>query len=456
MKILMLGFEYLPIKVGGLAEAITSIAETLAELGNEVTVFTPSHGFKEGKEYTSFKIDVSGHTWEVKIYERKQNEVRVFSISDPLLDNPDVYGPGWEGMLSKAVHFGKASVGLLNKIIEKEGKPEVLHAHDWHTVFAAGLLKKYFQIPLVATIHRLNKSKVPAYYFHMANLGELAPYPDIDPEHTLCYIADLVTTVSRSYLWEEWVFFGMFEGKVTHVFNGIASYFWNEEFLENKDLPREERRKKILESLGLSDGIAFMFIGRFDRAQKGVDTLLRAIEILAESYPQEFSRMRFIIIGKGDPELENWAHAMESKYPSNVKVITKMLKREFTRELYGSVDFVVVPSYFEPFGLVQMEAMCLGAVPIGSAVGGIKDTIVSLDEDEENATGLLVPPRDAFALAQAMLRMAKLREENPELLERMRSNGKKRAKNVFTWENACKRYLRAYKNDIDKAVSFIG
>ncbi len=455
MRILLLGFEYLPVKVGGLAEAITSIAETLAELGNEVLVFTPSHGFKEGKEYTSFKMDVSGHVWDVKVYERKQKGVRVFSISDPLLDNPDVYGPGWEGMLSKAVHFGKASVGLLNRIIENEGKPEVIHAHDWHTVFAAGLLKKYFQIHLVATIHRLNKSKVPAYYFHMANLGELAPYPDIDPEHTLCYIADLITTVSKSYLWEEWGFFGMFEGKVTHVFNGIACDFWNEEFLENRDLPRRERRKKILESLGLSDGVAFMFIGRFDKAQKGVDTLLRAIEILAEGYPQEFSKMRFIIIGKGDPELESWAHTMESKYPSNVKVITKMLKREFTRELYGSVDFVIVPSYFEPFGLVQMEAMCLGAIPIGSAVGGIKDTIVSLDEDEENATGLLVPPRDAFALAQAMLRMAKLREENPELLKKMRVNGKRRAKEVFTWENACKRYLRAYKNDIDKAVSFI-
>jgi starch synthase len=206
--------------------------------------------------------------------------------------------------------------------------------------------------------------------------------------------------------------------------------------------------------LGLSDGIAFMFIGRFDRGQKGVDTLLRAIELIAQSYPSEFSKMRFIIIGKGDPELESWAHALGAKYPENVKVVTEMLKREFTRELYGSVDFVIVPSYFEPFGLVQMEAMCLGAIPIGSAVGGIKDTIISLDEDEENATGLLVPPRDPNALAQAILRMAKIREEQPELIEKMRQNGKKRT-TVFTWENACRRYMRAYKNDIDKAVEFL-
>jgi starch synthase len=87
-------------------------------------------------------------------------------------------------------------------------------------------------------------------------------------------------------------------------------------------------------------------------------------------------------------------------------------------------------------------------------VGGIKDTIISLDEDEENATGLLVPPRDPNALAQAILRMAKIREEQPELIEKMRQNGKKRT-TVFTWENACRRYMRAYKNDIDKAVEFL-
>ena len=165
--------------------------------------------------------------------------------------------------------------------------------------------------------------------------------------------------------------------------------------------------------------------------------------------------MRFLIIGKGDPELESWAHSLAAKYPDNIKVITEMLKREFTRELYGSVDFVVVPSYFEPFGLVQMEAMCLGAIPIGSAVGGIKDTIISLDEGEENATGLLVPPRDPSALVQAFLRMVKLREENPQLIEKMRHNGKKRTAE-FTWEKACRRYIRAYKNDIDKAVEFLG
>ncbi len=449
MRVLILGFEYLPVKVGGLAEAITSIAEGLAGLGHEVVVITPDHGRGLGEPVKKFRVTAFGESVEIEARRRGRNGVTVYSLAGGLLSEPDVYGPGWEGLLKKTVLFGKASAGLLNGLIG-DFKPDVVHAHDWHTVFAFGLLKKYFGIRGVFTIHRLNKARIPAEYFHEANLGELAPYPEIDPEHTACYIADMVTTVSRSYLWEEWDFFRHFEGKVTHVFNGIDCSFWNEGLLENAALPREERRRLILERFGLSDGKTFMFIGRFDRAQKGVDTLLRAIEIL--STDPAFGDMRFLIIGKGDPELERWAKAVQNRFPSNVRVITELLSRETVRELYGSVDFVIIPSYFEPFGLVQLEAMCLGAVPIGSAVGGIKDTVIDLDEDPGNATGILVPPRDAFALARAMIRAKNL---DGETLKRLRENGKRRAKEDFTWKKACGRYVRVYEGAVDKAMPFL-
>lgn len=446
MRVLLLSFEYLPVKVGGLAEAVTNIAEGLAK-GNEVIVFTPDHGRNLGEPFLTFRLSFEGRTVEVTARKREQNGVTVYTLSGDVLDT-DVY-PDWETLLRKAVLFGKASAGLLNHLIEGF-KPDVVHAHDWHTVFALGLLKKYFSLRAVFTVHRLNKAKIPAHYFHEANLGELAPYPEIDPEHTACYVADAVTTVSKSYLWEEWDFFRNFDGKVTHVFNGIDCSFWSEELLENADKPREERRRLILGRFGLSDGRAFMFIGRFDRAQKGVDTLLRAIEIL--SGDPAFREMRFIIVGKGDPGLEAWAKAVENRFPENVRVITDVLPRETVRELYGSVDFVVIPSYFEPFGLVQLEAMCLGAIPIASAVGGLKDTIIDLNADPDNATGILVPPRDAFALARAMVSAKELDEGT---LARLRENAKKRARRDFTWEKACRRYLLVYTGAVDKAMPFL-
>jgi len=447
MRVLLLSFEYLPIKVGGLAEAVTSIAEGLVELGNEVIVFTPDHGKKLGEPFLSFKVLFEGRKVGVTARRREQNGVTVYTLSGDVMDT-DVY-PDWETLIRKVVLFGKASTGLLNRLIA-DFRPDVVHSHDWHTVFALGLLRKYFQTRAVFTAHRLNKARIPAEYFHEAHLGELAPYPEIDPEHTAAYIADAVTTVSRSYLWEEWDFFGHFDGKVTHVFNGIDCSFWNEELLENATLPRKERRKIILERFGLPDGKTFMFIGRFDRSQKGVDTLLRAIEILSND--PAFLEMRFLIIGKGDPGLEAWAKAVQNRFPENVRAVTEVLPRETVRELYGSVDFVVIPSHFEPFGLVQLEAMCLGAIPIASAVGGLRDTIVDINADPGRATGVLVPPRDAFALARAMVFAKELDEK---ILIRLRGNGKRRAREDFTWRKACERYVKTYLNEVDKAIPFL-
>ncbi len=448
MKVLLLSFEYLPVKVGGLAEAATQIAEGLTRLGDDVVVFTPEHGTVLGEKVHEMKVKSFGDTLKLNVRMREQNRVNVYTLGGDLLSHQDVYGPDWESMLRKIVLFGKASVALMNTLID-DFRPDVVHAHDWHTVFAQALLRKYFQLKTVFTVHRLNRGKIPATYFHEAGVGELAPYPDIDPEHTACYIADAVTTVSHGYMKEEWGFFGMFEGKVTHVPDGIDCSFWNYELLEGHDLPREERRRRMLERFGLPDGVAYMFIGRFDKAQKGVDTLLRAIEILSND--PSFKDMRFIIVGKGDHGLEAWARSLANKF-SNVVFVNKVLKREFARELYGSMDFVLIPSNFEPFGLVQLEAMCLGAIPIASRVGGLKDTIIDVKDDLERATGILIPPRDAFSLAKAII-MAK--ELDRDTLKRMRRNGRERASKQFTWDNACKRYERVYKNEVDKATSFI-
>ena len=127
MRVLMLSFEYLPVKVGGLAEAVTSIGEGLVELGNEVVVFTPDHGRNLGEHLFSFGVAFEGREVSITVRKREQNGVTVYTLSGDVLDT-DVY-PDWETLLRKAVLFGKASVGLLNSIVEAF-KPDVIHAHD--------------------------------------------------------------------------------------------------------------------------------------------------------------------------------------------------------------------------------------------------------------------------------------------------------------------------------------
>nr|6HLL_A Chain A, Substance-P receptor,GlgA glycogen synthase,Substance-P receptor [synthetic construct] len=208
--------------------------------------------------------------------------------------------------------------------------------------------------------------------------------------------------------------------------SGIDCSFWNESYLTGS---RDERKKSLLSKFGMDEGVTFMFIGRFDRGQKGVDVLLKAIEILSSK--KEFQEMRFIIIGKGDPELEGWARSLEEKH-GNVKVITEMLSREFVRELYGSVDFVIIPSYFEPFGLVALEAMCLGAIPIASAVGGLRDIIT-------NETGILVKAGDPGELANAILKALELSRSD---LSKFRENCKKRAMSFSEQVSAARKVVK--------------
>nr|8CXO_A Chain A, Smoothened homolog, GlgA glycogen synthase chimera [synthetic construct] len=218
---------------------------------------------------------------------------------------------------------------------------------------------------------------------------------------------------------------------------GIDCSFWNESYLTGS---RDERKKSLLSKFGMDEGVTFMFIGRFDRGQKGVDVLLKAIEILSSK--KEFQEMRFIIIGKGDPELEGWARSLEEKH-GNVKVITEMLSREFVRELYGSVDFVIIPSYFEPFGLVALEAMCLGAIPIASAVGGLRDIIT-------NETGILVKAGDPGELANAILKALELSRSD---LSKFRENCKKRA---MSFSDQARMDIRLAKNETMLRLGIFG
>ncbi|NLJ55517.1 MAG: glycogen synthase [Firmicutes bacterium] len=211
---------------------------------------------------------------------------------------------------------------------------------------------------------------------------------------------------------------------------------------------------------GLEDGILFFNVGRLDTEQKGIDILLDAFEmIMRGDIPESQAireKIRLIILGSGDQHLEAATRNLEQRYPQNMKALLTYLGRETTREYYGAADFCLIPSNFEPFGLVQLEAMCMGCIPIGSRVGGINDTILDLHDFPEESTGRLVPPRNSAALARAMIEMAQLslgREQ--ELLNKMRQRGREHVIQNFNWDKAAKRYIKVYENKATIKLPFV-
>jgi starch synthase len=411
---LMTTMEYDVIKVGGLSAALTSLAHALKKYANPQIVL-PRSGYsvpwKKVREDKRSELTT-------EVYE--DDGITVYTLSNQTLDSREVYPePADQEGMKKIDEFCSG----LTKIVD-DIDFDVVHMQDF---FAYRAMDKFKEMgkPILLTVHRLHREH-PRWF---------------SGEKEALDKADYITVVGESYYKEdEKELFKKYKNKTTHVFNGIDTEFWNVRVSSDPKLGREERRKKVLQKYGLADGVFYTYVGRFDPVQKGVDVLLQASE---EFLRTENARM--LIVGVGDKKLEAQSTELETKQPSKLKVINQLLSKEAVRDIYCSADFALVPSLFEPFGLVQLEAMSCGCVPIGSRTGGIKDTVIPYDERPREATGFLVEKGDPVALLEGMRKALRLYRKNPEMIERMRKIGRIRCEMVFQWDVSSKKYFEIYE-----------
>lgn len=406
--------EYDVIKVGGLSAALTSMVRALKKYANPIIVLPRS-----GHRLPWTKVmEKRQRQATVEVYEH--DGVSVYTLSNQILDSREVYPePADTEGIRKIDEFSARLAEAVDDI-----DFDVVHMQDF---FAYKAMEKFKDMgkPVLLTIHRLHREYPTWFYGEKIALQK----------------ADYITVVGESYYKEdEKEVFNKFKDKVVAVFNGIDSEFWNAAASSHPRLSRKERRKRILQSHGLSDAVLYVYVGRFDPVQKGVDVLFKAGEKLLKT---ESARM--MIVGVGDKKLEQQSKELQQEYPSKLKVINQLLPMEKIRDLYASADFAVVPSIFEPFGLVQLEAMACECVPIGSRTGGIKDTVISYDDNPEKATGFLVEKGKWKDLLDAMKRAGALYIREPRVVENMRKNGRKRCEEIFQWDVSARKYFELYK-----------
>lgn len=412
--VLMTTMEYDVIKVGGLSAALTSMAHALKKYTSP-NIILPKSGYSPPWKKMR---EERRHGVTVEVYEH--DGVNIYTLSNQILDMREVYPePADQEGIKKIDEFSSRLTEVVDDI-----DFDVVHMQDF---FAYGAMDKFKEMgkPIVLTIHRLHREN-PTWF---------------SGERKALDKADYVTVVGESYYKEdEKELFRNYKDETTHVFNGVDTEFWNVRASSYPNLSRKERRKKVLQNYGLADGVFYTYVGRFDPVQKGVDVLLKASE---EFLKTEDARM--MIIGVGDRQLERQSEELETKQPSKLRVINQLLSKETVRDIYCSADFALVPSLFEPFGLVQLEAMSSECVPIGSRTGGIKDTVISNDEKPQEATGFLVEKGNPAALLAGMRKALELYRENPEAIERMRKNGRVRCEKVFQWDVSAKEYFAIYE-----------
>lgn len=291
-------------------------------------------------------------------------------------------------------HIGEFVEGMLAFAADENAEYDLIHSHYWLSGMVAEKLKEAWEaqtdkrIPIVQMFHTLG---------HMKNKinprpEERAPQSRIDGEaHIIQNVADIITSPTVAEVQQLKELYGADENKIRVVPPGV-------------DLRRFQPQQKAFakEKIGVKQGgFNIMFVGRIEPL-KGIDTFMQAAAILRKHHPAEMKNICFTIVG-GDP----WAKNREAEM-GRLQALQKQLKVEDIvgfvgaknqHELpsyYSAADVVVMPSHYESFGMVALEAMAMGTPVIASEVGGLAHLV------QNGITGFHIPPRSAEALAQRL------------------------------------------------------
>lgn len=360
-------------------------------------------------------------------------EVRCFGTQDSTDGNLTVKGyPAWSGAKENTdPRFAGAmdAFGRSLAMAKDNLDAQVVHCHTWYTDMAGFIAKKLWDIPLVLTIHSLE----PRRPWKVEQLGN-AYYLSTWMEHTGIEDADAIIAVSKEVKEDVLRFFNVSSHRVHVIHNGIDL----DEFRYNPDTSALVKR-------GVDPERPYvLFVGRITR-QKGILHLVRAIPEIDPSLQ--------VVLCANSPDTEEigeemtqWVGDVSAKR-EDVFWFKEKLPLPDLIQFYSHAAVFCCPSVYEPFGLINLEAMACETAVVASNVGGIPEVVVP----EE--TGLLVDPhleednfepispaRYARDLAAAINHIGL----DPGLQERMGRAGRQRAENQFSWSAIAKKTLALY------------
>ena len=180
------------------------------------------------------------------------------------------------------------------------------------------------------------------------------------------------------------------------------------------------------------------FIGRFESKQKGLDIMHKMIRRI------NLEKYQFIILGQGEVEWEDQFLWLASFYKKNVSYIS-IFDKKIATQIYAGADFLLVPSKFEPCGLIQMIAMRYGTLPIARSTGGLKDSII------DGVDGFLFKKYSSFDLEIKIKKAVEIWKNDKNKINNMIFNAMKKD---FTWDKSAKEYIKLYNKLCNPSAIF--
>ena len=309
---------------------------------------------------------------------------------------------------------------------------DIVHCHTWYAQFAGIVAKLCYGIPLVITTHSLE----PLRPWKREQLG-LGYDASSWVEKTAIEMADAVIAVSKETKEDVLKYFDVDEEKIKVIYNGINL----EEYIITEET-------STLEEYGIDKSKPYvLFVGRITR-QKGIIHLVNAIKYIDPDTQ--------VVLCAGAPDTAEIGKEMEDSVNEvkqnrdNIIWIDKMLDKKEVIQLYSHADVFCCPSIYEPFGIINIEAMSCETAVVASAVGGIKEVVV------DGETGILVPleqqdiapfePIDPDKFAKDLAVGINKLVNNKELTETMAKNGRKRVEDFFDWTAIAQQVEGLYKS----------
>lgn len=485
MKILMLSSENAPYaQVGGLSQAVSFLSRAVGNLGDDVRVFIPKYGIIDMAKYSA-----TMDTEHLKVpTSTKIKKIPKELICNVLFCDKNAYGPptyflenqeyyelraNVYGYGDEHIRFYLLSLGCLEWLLLQQQRgswmPDIIHAHDWHTGYILELIKQHPRykkalgnIKTLYTIHNFKHQGNYQYkYDSKTDTGKLPLRPIFDPRmqkqnpllRGILY-ADKINTVSRRHALEiQTVEFGeglheylkKYAYKLSGIANGIDTVAMNPETdphittqFSIKKLGNRQQNKTALQKLfklPVAEDIPVVsFVGRLS-SQKGLELILKTLEQI-----EVLPKSQFIFLGSGEEKYYNALNALQSKFPTR---IAALFKSDFIipRKIFAGSDILLVPSRFEPGGIVAMEGLRYGCVPIVSDTGGLSETVTAFNPALGTGNGFLHERDNPMSFMVSLVSALAL-YTIPDVWKRLTINA---LSSDHSWDNTALHYRKLYK-----------
>ncbi len=387
MRVLMLSWEYPPLVVGGIAAHVDGLARAMVRAGHDVTVLSLRH------PDVADDVVVDG--------------VRVLRANIDLPWLPD------ENIVARMASANHQLVQLTARL--GRWRPDVVHAHDWLVGWAADTLRALWHVPMVATVHATERGR------HAGHVPPGMPAAINSVEWWLTYQAQQVIACSQFMVREVVDGFELPPEKVHLIPNGVEADRW-------------------AGSLTRSPNPQAPLVVAWGRIQyeKGFQLLAEAIGLLRTAVPG----IHCVIAGRGSylPELQS---RVDMDAVNDIVTLAGFVSDADLRGLLSRASCVVIPSLYEPFGIVALEGMASGAPTVVARTGGLSEIVAGTD------AALLFEPGNPDDLAAQIARVI----TDPEVATSLVSRAADLLAARYTWDAIAGATVHVYAASIADAHS---